>query len=234
MTSEAVKGNSTFYGKAFRQDVQRVCGLTAERVQNLRDFLIAIVDYRHLADESKWTDISASFGEPLDEVMQYLRPIQFIATVATKERCSAQDVVFGLSAIGVIPEDKIPIIVSLCDPVHKLIARADEEIAPSLPLHKIKSISTSCLLIPEFDEEFSTEKHNPEQYRPGISRLYPAATIKLSFYDDPQGPIGIQVSDRDLDTLIKWLQLTRAQLRALASFGRKHDLPLPYIPGSEP
>ncbi len=226
MKLEALKENTDFFKKAFREDIQRLGKLPQEKVNEVTEFLLSLEDYQQLNDEEKWTDLSASFEEPLDEVLKYLRPIQFIAHVATDEKCSAKDVVSGLCELGVIPSDWSTTFLALCDPVHKLIVKAKEKVAPRLPLLKLKSISTRCFLISEFDEEFSTEKHDPAKYAPGISRLYPASTIRLSFYGDNQSPIGIQMSNNDLDTLIKWLQLTRVQVKKLESFSKERDLPV--------
>ena len=101
-----------------------------------------------------------------------------------------------------------------------------ERTAPNLPLLRIRGISTRCTVISEFDKEFSTKRDTPDEYSPKVARLFPVTTLRLSFHDSKEDPIGIQLTKKDLTTLTKWLQLAQVQMDSLTNYAREHELPV--------
>ena len=150
----------------------------------------------------------------------------YIAMKVVEETESLEDILSDLEEIGIIPADRTSVFVNLINPLASLVTQFAEKTVPSLPLLRIRSISTHCTIIPEFDREFSTKKDTPNEYAPKVARLFPVTTLKLTFHNGEKDSIGIQLSQKDLSTLTKWLQLAQVQMDSLTHYAKEHELPV--------
>ena len=226
MKTETVKDNATFFEKVFREDVERISKLSSDKVAKLREFITAFESYSDLNEETRWAHFSKEIDEPLDDVLRYSQPLQYIAMKIVEERESLEDVLSDLEEIGIIPADRTSVFVDLINPIASLVTQFAEKTAPRLPLLRIRGISTHCTIISEFDREFSTKKDTPDEYSPKVARLFPVTTLKLTFRNDEKDSIGIQLAQKDLSTLTKWLQLAQVQMDSLTHYAKEHELPV--------
>lgn len=226
METEVVKENASFFEKAFREDIERILRLAPDKRAKLGSFIANIEKYSELNEETKWALFSREIEEPLDDVLKYSRPLQFIAAKAVEENVAAESILNDLMEVGIIPSNQLEVFLGLIPLIVTLVSQAVEKVTPNLPLLQIKGISTRCGMISEFDEELSVRKHSPDEYSPKVCRLYPITTLNLSFRDDAQKPIGIQLTRKDLLTVTKWLQLAQVQMDSLTHYAKEHELPV--------
>jgi hypothetical protein len=226
MKTKIVKENSTFLDKAFRDDIECISKLTTEKMGKLCSFIEAFQAFDELNEETNWALFSKEIQEPLDDVLKYARPLQFVAMRAVEEKETVDDIIADLAGLGIIPLDIADDFRKLTSPIVSLVSEAAAKTTPNLPLLRIRSISTHCGIISEFDEEFSVKTDSPDEYAPEVSRLYPVTTLRLSFYNDEQHPVGIQLARKDLLTVIKWLQLAQVQMDSLAHCIKERNLPI--------
>ncbi len=226
MKTETVKDNATFFEKEFREDVERISKLSNDKMAKLCKFITAFKSYSDLNEETRWAHFSKEIDEPLGEVLQYSRPLQYIAMNVVAETESLEDILSDLEEIGIIPADRTSVFVNLISPIASLVTQFAEKTVPSLPLLRIRGISTHCTMIPEFDQEFSTKKDTPDEYSPKVVRLFPVTTLKLTFHNDEEDSVGIQLTQKGLSTLTKWLQLAQVQMDSLTHYAKEHELPV--------
>ncbi len=206
-------------GKAFREDFDKLAKTSEDRVIAIGNWLKSRTKYTDLADEKQLVIFSASIGELIEQVNDYLRPIKYIARVCADEEVNASDVIEQLALARVFPtgsESFLHTFTEMVQVVSDLVAEALEEATIHPPLPRIRSMRTRCVSVYEFNNEFSAKKDDPETYLPEMRRQYPTVTWELEFRDNEHKPISISLSEKDLDDVIKWLSLARVQLRTVA------------------
>lgn len=219
MKTNAISENPAFLQEAFRDDINALGQLDATAIQGLTQWLNEAKDYRELEDDKRWTTLAVTLRQSIDEVRKCFRPVRFMAAVSVEDRIPVPDLLDDLVEVGAIEGTDTGLreaLTNLLEPVVGLMKKAYDETAPSLPLLRIKGLGSRCAAVYEFENEFNTKTDAPDTYQPRIKKPFPVATLKLTFRDDAHKPIGISLSEEDLDAFITWLELTREQLRTVA------------------
>jgi len=226
MKTDAVKENIGFFGKEFREDITLLSSLSEDKIISFTEFMKSLGRYEDFDKSELWVEFSIKIKEPLDNLAKYRKPLTFIAYTSIESKCSVNDILEDLVENNIIEHSKTQLFFNLITPIKELMQKAFERKAPKLPIPRFEGISSRCLLVSKFEEEISIEKHTLENYRPVVSQIYPLVTIKLSFKDDKDSPIGIQLTKDDLDTMIKSLQLIQKQIETVSDLIKEHNLPI--------
>ena len=89
----------------------------------------------------------------------------------------------------------------------------DRSVIPTTPVPQFSRMRTRILNIVEYEEEFGGGDE-VEKYAPAVSHLHSRALFTVST-DDEDKSLSFLASEDDIDYMIKWLRLSRNQLKAL-------------------
>ena len=84
MKTQVVKETSTFYEKAFREDMARLATLAPHKKKRISEIVKSFSSLQDMVDSSNWAAFSSEIREPLDDVIAYTRPVQFVALKAVE------------------------------------------------------------------------------------------------------------------------------------------------------
>lgn len=226
MKTKAIEEYPSLFSPDFKTDIIRISNLKEDKFIRLENVISNIKDYDDYTETSTWVKAAKILDEPVEDVVKFPAPIKHLASSAYDMEVSLSDLLSDLVEYDIIPESQIEIFTSITTPVLKMLRAAYEKAPPSIPLKKLASIKTNCTLVTEFDKSFSTTKDTPDNYKPEVIRVHPIATLKLSFTDESIEPVGVRLTEKDLSTLTKWLQLAQVQMSTLADFAKTKDLPI--------
>lgn len=220
--------NSGFFTDEFRRDAE-LLGKADDRILgSIQTWLEGLKNYDSYSENDDWIPLSKETGKTIDDLVSLLRPASFIASVCLDEKVEALHLLEALAAenIAAAPEANRPRVAAIVSRIVFLLNASRElhSTGSRLPLLKIKGIRTRCVSVSEFNEGFDVDRDEPQRYNPRVTKIHSGVTLELTFHDEKQHPLGIQLGPDDIRVFRRWLEFAEIQLKTtkatLAEVGR--------------
>jgi hypothetical protein len=216
MKTSALSEHPSFLDKEFRDDLAVFASAGDDVVNAIGDWIASLNDFDDTAEDKKWIPLARQTGKTIDELQTCFRPVRWISLVSQQDGIAVAELLDDLAEAGVISDESLRgRFLRLLGPLETLIERTSDVTAPSLPLLEIKEIQTRCVLVSEYDREFSTGEDTVETYKPSVHALHPRVVLELKFWGKESQKVGISLSERNLETMSKWLTFAGVQLKTL-------------------
>src|ERR1039457_649584 len=186
MKSKVLKDNAAFYEKEFRDDLSRLISQPPQIVEDISRWIESRKSLRDFLDEDMWIPLLKGTGQTVEQMRGTFEPLLHIARTAANEKISIEDLADEMAEEGILTDKNAhrALVIRLVDPIVALVLRATEELGPQIPMFQISSMTTRCIAVSEFENEFSVTKDEPSTYSPLVNRLHRRITLDLRLNDE--------------------------------------------------
>jgi hypothetical protein len=213
MKTEVLAKEVSFYSKDFKDDITTILSIEQITFNKIIEWLKQIKKLSQVVSTEEFVDLSRIINMPIEDIQRVFRPTTLIAYSAANYRTNPDDLIDDMVEDKILSEEALIKRVKLiCSYIFPIVSDKIKKTAPKVPLRYINEITSRCIIISDLGDSFNVEKDKTNTYIPKLESLHPAITLKLTFKDKSDKPIGMVLSLDDIKRLKKWLDLSEIEL----------------------
>jgi hypothetical protein len=216
MDTKVISENPGFLAEKFRTDLMKFESLEQNVIEELIKWIVSVKDLDEFGKDENFTEIARKTHTPLQNIRDCFKPIIYYSSVCANAEMPVKQLLEYFDSIGHFNDakDKEGFKIRLTyfsEILLDCMVKLYKDINPAVNILTLRSFTPHTIIIPDFGKSFDPDCDSKTDYTPVIHFLHTRIIIDLSFSDDEEKHYPVLVTEKQLDQMIKALELTKIE-----------------------